>query len=463
MNEARLEGRRFLIATGNALFVVFVTRALAFPHSWWLRVEPLLGLAIERFDPGAGHPPAPGFPLYLDLAGLLMVKAETPFVALVVAAFLSSVAATALLAAAHWRISRDAVGGALTALLLLMTPAMLVFSSTPAPEAAALMFFAIALFAASTLLTDATVSWRSAVLLGAGVAGTVGCQPEWALPAILLLAAPLLAAGVRRLAAVAGIAFAGCLALVFAPLSTALGGPVALVRWIGSGTSGGAGGEIMALRSMLVAFGPPWLAFPIALAALAGVIAAIRSRDTALLLVMLPAVVNIALVSCRGSVREPVLAVLPALVAFSAVAIRGLTELGSWAKQPWIRIAVVAAFCLLSWLWVSPLLRARLETAPPPSKAAIWIDDRIAPGAVVLVSDALLPHATALIAKGRVVSLESAGAERALAWYAMIPGESSEAGAVVFSWPDSEPLRRLADSRYRVVSVVPIHPQAIVH
>ncbi|MGK2859826.1 MAG: hypothetical protein ACSLFQ_21730, partial [Thermoanaerobaculia bacterium] len=129
--------------------------------------------------------------------------------------------------------------------------------------------------------------------------------------------------------------------------------------------------------------------------------------------------------------------------------------------QPWIPAAVVAAYCLTSWIWVSPLLLARLNAAPPPSKAALWIEDKIAPGAVILVSEQLVPHAAALISKGRIVSLESAGSERALAWYALVPGESTEAGAVVFSWPDSEPLRRLAASRHRVVSVVPIHPGAL--
>lgn len=460
MSEERPQSRRFLLAAGTAFFVVFVTRALAFPHSWWLRVEPLLGLAIENLDPLAGHPPAPGFPLYLQLARMLMFKAETPFVALVVAAFLSSVAATALLAAALWRISRDAVAGALAALLLFMTPAMLVFSSTPAPEASALMFFAIALNAAARLLSDEARSWRTAALLGAGVAGTVGCQPEWVLPALVVLLAPVFAPSARRLVPIAGLVFAAGTALVFASLSNALGGAVALLRWTGLATTGGAGTADVAASAMLDAFGPPWLAIPIAVASLAGLVASIRSRETLSLLVVAPAVLNVLVVSWRGSVREPVLALLPAIVAIALLAIRGLTELGSRAGQPWIRIAVMAAFCLLSWVWVSPLLLARLKTAPPPSKAALWIDDKIASDAVVLVADELLPHASALIAKGRLVPIEGAGADRSLAWYALIPGESTEAGAVVFSWPDSEPLRSLAGSRYRVVSVVPIHPGA---
>lgn len=460
MSEERPQSRRFLLAAGTAIFVVFVTRALAFPHSWWLRVEPLLGLAIGNLDPLAGHPPAPGFPLYLQLARMLMFKAETPFVALVVAAFLSSVAATALLAAAFWRISRDAVAGALAALLLFMTPAMLVFSSTPAPEASALMFIAIALNAAAKLLRDEAKSWRTAALLGAGVAGTVGCQPEWALPAMLVLLAPLLAPPARRLILIAVLTFAAGTALAFASLSNALGGPVALLRWTGLAAPGGAGTEAVAVSSVLDAFGPSWLAIPIAVLALGGLVAALRSRETLLLLVVAPAVLNVLVVSWRGSVREPVLALLLAIVALSLLAIRGLTELGARTGQPWIRIAAMAAFCLFSWIWVSPLLLARLKTAPPPSKAAIWIDDRIAPGAVVLVAGELMPHASALITKGRLVALEDAGSDRSLAWYALIPGESTEAGAVVFSWPESDPLRRLAGSRYRIVSVVPIHPQA---
>lgn len=460
MSEERLQSRQFLMAAGVAVFVVFVTRALAFPHSWWLPVEPLLGLAMQSFDPLAGQPPAPGFPLYLDLAGMLMFKAKSPFVALVVAAYLSSIAATALLAAAMRRISRDAVGGALAALLLFMTPATLVFSSTPAPEASALMFFAIALNAAAKLLTDEARSWRTAVLLGAGVAGTVGCQPEWALPALLVLFAPLFAPAARRLIPIAALIFAAGAALAFAPLSSAVGGPVAFWRWAGLATRGGVGTADVAVSAALDAFGPWWLAIPIALLALAGLVAAIRSRETLLLLVVAPAVLNVVVVAWRGSVREPVLALLLAIVAVSLLAIRGLTELGSRMRQPWIRIAVMAVFCLVSWSWVSPLLLARLKTAPPPSKAAIWIDDKIEVGAVVLVADELMPYASALIGKGKLVPMGSANPDRSLAWYALVPGESTEAGAVVFSWPDSEPLRRLAGSRHRIVSVVPIHPLA---
>ncbi|MCM2314110.1 MAG: hypothetical protein NDJ92_03025 [Thermoanaerobaculia bacterium] len=459
MSDPRLQSRQFLMAAGVAVFVVFVTRALAFPHSWWLRVEPLLGVAIGNPDPLAGHPPAPGFPLYLQLARMLMFKAETPFVALVVAAFLSSVAATALIAAAFWRMSRDAVAGALAALLLFMAPAMLVFSSTPAPEASALMFFAIALNAAAKLLTDEAQSWRTAALLGAGVAGTVGCQPEWTLPALLLLLAPLFAPAARRLLPIAVLTFVAGTALVFASLSNALGGPVALLRWTGLAASGGAGTEGVASSALLDAFGPPWLAIPVTLLALAGIAAAIRARESLLLLVVAPGVLNVVVVAWRGSVREPVLALLLAIAAVSLLAIRGLTELGSRAGQPWIRMAVMASFCLFSWVWVSPLLLARLKTAPPPSKAAIWIDDKIEPGAVVLVAEELMPHASALITKGRLVPIENAGPDRALAWYALIPGESTEPGAFVFSWPDSEPLRRLAGSRYRVVSVVPTDPR----
>jgi hypothetical protein len=292
------------------------------------------------------------------------------------------------------------------------------------------------------------------------VAGTVGCQPEWVLPALLLLIAPVFAPSARRLVPIAALVFVAGTALVFASLSGALGGPVALLRWSGLATSGGAGTGYVAVSAVLDAFGPPWLAIPVAVAALAGLVAAIRSRETLLLLVVAPAVLNVLAVAWRGSVREPVLALLLAVVAISLLAIRGLTELGSRTGQPWIRIAAMAAFCLVSWVWVSPLLLARLKTAPPPSKAAIWIDDKIAPGAVVLVAEELMPHASALITKGRLVPLEGAGSDRSLAWYALIPGESTEVGAVVFSWPDSEPLRSLAGSRYRVVSVVPIQPGA---
>jgi hypothetical protein len=61
-----------------------------------------------------------------------------------------------------------------------------------------------------------------------------------------------------------------------------------------------------------------------------------------------------------------------------------------------------------------------------------------------------------LITNARIARLDATGAERAKARFALVPGESTAAGAMVFSWPDSEPLRRLAASRFRVVSVVPL-------
>ena len=115
-------------------------------------------------------------------------------------------------------------------------------------------------------------------------------------------------------------------------------------------------------------------------------------------------------------------------------------------------------FCLASWIWTAPLLRARLDVAPPPSKAAIWIEDHLdgQGDAVVLVADELVPHATALITKGRIVRLDEGGGEGAGAAYALVPGESTAPGAMLFAWPESEPLRLLAASRLRVVSVVPL-------
>ena len=457
--DDRQQSRRFLIATGFAFFVVFVTRALAFPHSWWLSVEPLLGMAIDHPNPTAGITPSPGFPLYLALARSLMFKAETPFVALVAASFVASVGATLLLAAALYRLNRDAVGGALASLILFMTPAMLVFSSTPAPEASAVMFLAIAILGAARLIDRESRSWRDAALLGAAAGCTTGCQPEWVVCAAALIMAPLVRREAARFVPVALIVFGGTLSLVFASFVQALGGGSELVRWL-MGAVGNPGSKgALGMAALFDAFGPPWLSIPIALLAIAGAIAAVRARERLVLLVVAPALANLALVALRGSAREPVLAILPACIAVSALCGRGLGELSRRAGQPLIRIGIVALFCLASWMWTAPLLRARLNEAPPSSKAAIWIDDHVESGAVVLVARDLAPHAAALITNGRVVGLEAAAApERALAQYALVPGESTQAGAVIFSWPDSAPLRRLAGSRLRVVSVVPLRP-----
>lgn len=449
------QSRRFLIACGVTLFTVFVTRALAFPHSWWLSVEPLLGLGVASSDPAAGHPPSPGFPLYLELARALLFKAETPFVALVVASFLSSAAAAVLLAAALRRVTRDAVGGALGSLVFFMTPAMLVFSSTPAPEASAMMFYALAIIAAGRLLDAERPRRRDAAILGAAAACATGCQPEWAIACVVLVLAPIVRAAARRLAAIAIAMFGAVLVVVFTPLAKALGGDGALFRWM---IEAPAAPGSFPLRALLDAAGPFWLAAPLAALAVAGALSVARGRDWRILLVVAPAAAHLALLVVRGSVREPVLAIAPASVAFAALAIAGLSFAGLRAGLPLLRIAAVAVFCLASWIWTAPLLRARLDVAPPPSKAAIWIEDHLdgQGDAVVLVADELVPHATALITKGRIVRLDDAGGEGAGATYALVTGESTAPGAMVFSWPESEPLRRLASSRLRVVSVVPL-------
>lgn len=456
MTQEGSQSRRFVIASGMAFVVVFVTRALAFPHSWWLGVEPLLGMAVGAPDPASGIPPSPGFPLYLDLARLLMIKAETPFVALVVAAFLSSAAGALLLAAALRRTMRDAVGGALASLMLFMTPAMLVFSSTPAPEASALMFYAVAVYAAGRIVDGETTGRRDATILGAASACVIGCQPEWVLAAALVAVSPLIRKETRRLSAVS-VAIAGAvLVLVFMPFAKALGGEAALLRWLAERPAAGEGLAIALLNQA----GPLWLSIPIALIALVGAWYAVRARERRLLLVAGPAVAHLAFVALRGSAREVVLAVVPISVAFIALCVRGTSALSTRSGQPLLRIAIVAAYSLASWIWTAPLLRARLNVAPPPSKAAIWIDDHLAdePGAVVLVAEELRPHASALITKARIADLAAVATEGARARYALVAGESSEAGAVVFSWPDSAPLRLLANSRLRVVSVVPLRP-----
>ncbi|MFA6955759.1 MAG: hypothetical protein WC538_07795 [Thermoanaerobaculia bacterium] len=449
------QSRRFLIATGFAFFVVFVTRALAFPHSWWLEVEPLLGMALGHTDPLAGRPPSPGFPLYLDLASLLVFKAQTPFVALVAASFLAGVAATVVLATALRRVWRDPVGGALASLLFFMTPAMLVFSSTPAPEAAALMFYATALLAAVRIADGEEMGRRYAAILGAAAGCCIGCQPEWSLAVLVLVASPLVRRESWRLGAISIAVCGGVFALVFAPLAKALGGEAALFRWLLQDT-----GKLVPLAPMalLDASGPLWLSIPIAAAALTGAFATVRSRETRMLLLAVPALVHLAYMALRGSVRVPVLAIAPVSVLLIALCARGLAELTRRTDLPPLRIAIVAAYCLASWTWTAPLLRARLDVAPPPSKAAIWINDHLegVKGGVVLVADELEPHAAALITNARIARLDAPPAERAAALFALVPGESTQAGARVFAWPDSEPLRRLAGSRFRVVSVVPL-------
>jgi hypothetical protein len=274
---------------------------------------------------------------------------------------------------------------------------------------------------------------------------------------LLLSLAPLARREARRLAAISIAVCGGTLVLIFAPLARALGGEAALFEWMFARTDALAELAPMALLNQC---GPLWLSIPIALVAFAGALAAVRGGERLLLIVAAPAVVHLVFVAMRGSVREDVLAVAPVSVALVALCVRGLSELARRTGQPLVRIGIVAAYCLVSWIWTAPLLRARLDVAPPPSKAAIWIDDHLDGGgdAVVLVSDELAPHAAALITKARLVPLGQAAGERSRARYALVSGESTEAGAIVFSWPDSAPLRLLAHSRFRVVSVVPLGP-----
>ncbi len=465
--------RRISPAALAGFVAVVLVRALTLPRSLWEMDEVLFARAIERFDPLSHRPHPPGYPLLVGLGKAFNLVFHDPFASLVALSFVSSLVGFVALVAAFRRIAgegseRVAVAGAL---LFHLSPAMLVQAPLPMSDPPALMFIALALWAAAVLAQEGSV--LAAIGLGAAASAAIGCRPQLALAVLPMLAVALWQAPSWRRRAEALAAFTVVSLLWFIPLVVATGGPRGLLeheikqmRYVGAHDARTSRRGCSPSRVFKRFVSHPWgrrkLAGPVLLLAFAGVARLGWLRRSAALPLGVLSAVQLAV--CL-KVMDPADAARYALpwvlgVAFAAAA--GCEALARLIRRPAAAWVPVAAILAVSFLCALPVLKIRSTSVAPPVRAVNWVKRNLPAKTMILVDEEMAPHASYLLSKFDL-SLVDDGLRRAAKRpkapvYLLAEGESRWKGAMNFRWPSSDAYRRLTRNHYRVVSLSPVPP-----
>src|SRR5215203_53016 len=464
------------VSTGSTVALagfalVAVVRALTLPKSLWELDEVLFARGVERFDPLGHRPHPPGYPLLVALGKLLNLVFHDPFISLVALSFVSSLVGYGALVAAFRRIAGGAAGervAVIGALLFLLSPVMLVQGPLPMSDPPALMFIALALWAAVCLAEAGSA--RAAWALGACASAAIGCRPQLAMAVLPMLAAALWQAPTWRRRGEAVAAFTLVSLLWFAPLVAATGGLERFLDYQARQASYVAAHDATSSRTVSRArvfaifvghpWGARWLSLPVLLAALAGGAGLLRFRRKTVLPLAVLSGAQLAVCLLVMDPADGVRYALPAVLGIAFAAAVGFEAVAGLWRLPalvWVFTAcALAASAAYAW----PVLRVRSATPSPPAQAVAWVERHQTAKTMFLVEHEMEAHASYLLA-GHDLAPVDEGLRRAARrprapLYLFSEGESGWPGAVTFRWPDSDAYRRLTRNHYRVVSLSPI-------
>jgi hypothetical protein len=452
---------------------VVLARALTLPRSLWELDEFLFVRAVERFEPLAHRPHPPGYPLLVALGKLFNLVFHDSFASLVALSFVSSLVGYAALVAAFRRITPAGEGNegvaVLGALLFYLSPVMLVQAPLPMSDPPALMFLSLALWAAAVLSQGGSV-W-AAIGLGACASAAIGCRPQMALAVLPMLAVALWQAPNWRRRVETVAAFTLVSLLWFVPLVAATGGlrgfldyQMKQAAYVAShdATASRAGRSFLSTAKRFIAnpWGAKWLALPIIVLAVAGVMALFR-RKAALPLAVLSGT-HLAFCLAAMDPGDSSRYALPAVLGVAFAAAVGCEAAARRARRPAVAWLLPLLLLVASAAVAVPVLQPRTTTASPPVQAAEWVKRNVPPRSIILVSEEVAPHASYLLASYELAPVEG-GLRRAARrprapLYLFAEGTSGWSGARTFGWPYSKAYCRLTRNHYRTVSLSPIPP-----
>jgi hypothetical protein len=476
---------------------VAAARLLTLPKTLWEYDEVLFVRGVKRFDPLQHRPHPPGYPLVVGLGKLFAAIAGSPFAGLVASSVVASLVGYLALVDLYGRLTpagaaseadrrRDAlavgVGGAL---LLCLSPPMLLYGPLALSDAPAVAFLALALAAGARLVERATTgepTTRAALAHGAFAAGAVGCRPQLAVAVLPMVLAVLVAAArgrddaARRATYATWTATLGGFAAValawFVPLVVACGGLGGLLDMLRHQAGDVAAHDASAARALVSSarvgvrflahpWGPKSLSGWIWLLAIAGfVVVARRRRPWIALPLCVLAAVDLGFALAVMDPTDAVRYALPSMLAVAFLAAVGVRALAVRARVPWLSWAAAALFCVAFVVYLYPLLRVRSTVASPPVQAIGWVQAHVPRDAVILVAPPLLPHAVELLPARHLVAADPAQQASTTAedrpMFFLGEGDSGWPGEVLFSWPYSKAWDKLTRGYYRVVSVSPL-------
>ena len=350
--------------------------------------------------------------------------------ALVTLSVIASVVAALLIGRFAATVFASAWSGAAAAIVVLLSPAMLVFGPLPNAESVAVALVA---------MTFVCLAERRGDLFALFAALSIAARPQIAPAMIAVVIAGLYVFHRLRMATI----FVVVLAASFVPIVEAVGA-ARLVEWLGV--------RVTFDRDLVVRFiAHPWggkyISFPLLAFAGAGAVVAFRRyRNAVTIALVLFGLVHTLLAMLCGDPLDGVRPVLPALIAV------GFFAIASVARWPVVAIVLSGAFAAGSVAYTWPVTAARRLHSPAVVAA------RQIPAASAVVADPdLAPFARRALTPER---LDEIVGRNPLRLYLLMHGRSGAAGARHFEWPDSDAYGKLTTERYRVVSLIPLPPGA---
>ncbi len=455
-----------------ATVAVAILRLATRQATHWELDEHLFRMGVESFEPMLHRPHPPGYPLLIGLAKLIGFVVNDPFIALMVLAWISSIVGFFAFAMALRAITGSEPVALIGALLFHLSPAMLVHGAEPMSDPPALMFLALAFWAATRLETTSR-GWAM-VAFAASCAASIGCRPQYAVPIIPVFLAVVALRGSVREKLAGLVTFTGVCLLWIVPLIVAVGGLDELVQWetgqaayvaahdahLSRGTRSWI--EIV-LRFVAHPWGPKALAIPTLALAVVGFVALVRRRAGAAWPLVAVSAIHLGFTIATSDPSDGVRYQLPAQMAVALAAAVGLELLARRAGS--LRAAFVAASVLVAsygaYAW--PVVYPRATQPSPPVRAIAWANERLDRSSIVLWDASLRAHADAALR-----GFETMPVEEGLARYydrpdvelwVLADGTTRVPGAQVFSWPASDAYGKLTRDHYRTVSLISLVPE----
>ncbi len=420
----------------------------ALPASPWEFDEPLFFQALHRFDPAAHHPPPPGYPLFIFAGKLFRLLLPSDFSALVTLSVIASIAGFVLLALAFRELAGDETTGVIGALLFYWSPSMLIHSTLPISDPGAVALLAAALYFGAT---------SRPALFALFAALTIGWRIQFAIFVVPMF---LVAVIMRRWWRAVAVFTLVCLAWL-TPLVLTLGGIRQLIDFeTGQGAyliAHDAAESRTGWTPVRIAFrfiGRPWGTEIMALAVLAlAAIGGLKARRSTVIPLIAGAAVYIAFALYAMDPADGVRYAIPFTLATAFFA-------GIGARRFVWTVPIVALIAFLAY--VGPLLWERRTITSPPVQAAAYARKAF-PNAIALYELPLWPHAQYFLGDHQPQRIDDGLAKfwnrPDVPLFLYTDGASTQPGARVFRWSESDAYTKMTRNHYRVASIIPLPPE----
>jgi hypothetical protein len=458
---------------GAAALAVLLLHLTSLPRTIWEYDENLFCMGVEHFDPLNHFPPPPGYPLFIGTAKLLQPLAGDAFRTLIALNAFMTVAGFVLLAMAFRAIAGDTRVGVLGAFLFYATPAMLVHSSVALSDSGGLALLALSLWLCALAIRDVDHPRRTLLIAFAAIAcsACVGWRPQFAIAIVPMLftTVAMLRTWRERFVAVQWFTIA-CAAWLLALIGFT-GGFESFWLWMSGqaayfaqhdadlSRTGQSAGQI-ALRFIAHPWGPKWLAAPVLLFAVLGLVDAVRRRLWIVLPAVVMSVVYLAFALRMMDPADGVRYALPAHPAIALLAILGidlLRRLSGGVLADWALLGLYAAG---SYIYAGPILRQRAESPSPPVAAIRYLRSVAPKNAVILYDMPLKPHAQYLLRGYTRLRVDEGllrfGHRVDRPIFELTDSATTAPGGKVFRWNTPDAYSKLTRNHYGAVSVLPM-------